>query len=104
MTDLLKEDLVELKDVPHLLPGRRLTFSSVYRWAHPGPKRGQPLEVVRLGARLFTSKQALARFAAASTAADPYIGTQSKATKPRTAAKRAKAIKLAEGRLAESGI
>jgi hypothetical protein len=65
MISLTDEDLLELADVPALLParssGRTVAGQTVRRWAQTG-LRGHRLETIRCGGRLLTSKRALMRF------------------------------------------
>jgi Protein of unknown function (DUF1580) len=69
---LFEERLLYLAEVPrHLastLQGRRVHLSTVMRWRTRGV-RGARLEAFRLGGRWVTSREALARFIAAVTAA-----------------------------------
>jgi hypothetical protein len=71
MIDPYTEHLVALHEVPDQLPrrrGRKVHPSSVYRWAQRGVA-GVRLEIVMVGAITYTSREAIARFMAASTAA-----------------------------------
>jgi hypothetical protein len=67
---LLEEGLLSLRDAARLLPpvrGKHVSTSSLFRWAMRG-KLGIRLEYVRLnGPGIWTTKQALARFAAGVT-------------------------------------
>jgi Protein of unknown function (DUF1580) len=69
---LLDEGLLYLSEIPRHLPstllGRRVHLSTVIRWRTRGVG-GVRLEAVRLGGRWVTSREALARFTAAVTAA-----------------------------------
>ena len=69
---LLSEGLITLADAAKLLPptreGKPVSKSALFRWATRG-KHGVRLEAIRLsGPGLFTSRPAIARFAAALTA------------------------------------
>jgi len=70
--DMLRENLVTLSEAARGLPGRRqgkrIHPSTVYRWAVRGI-RGHRLEVVRIGGTVYTSCEALQRFAERLTAA-----------------------------------
>lgn len=65
------ETLVPLSEVPKMLPlrpnGKRVHISACYRWAGRGV-HGIKLEVIRIGGSTYTSREALARFAAALSA------------------------------------
>lgn len=59
------EKLVSFKEATSLIPtanGRRLNVSTVWRWAMKGVK-GVKLEYVCYGRGMFTTKEALTRFA-----------------------------------------
>lgn len=71
MIDLTSETLIPIRDVPDRLPrrpsGKKLHVSAVYRWLQRGVG-GVRLESVKVGGTTYTSAEALARFARASTA------------------------------------
>ncbi len=75
MIDIAKEKTFPLKEARTYIPGRP-DLSTLYRWAFdkPGNKR---LEVVKVGGRWFTSREAIARFVQKCTnpAAVPPPGT-----------------------------
>ncbi len=64
--ELKSETLLSVADVPRCLPsrpgGRRVHVSAVYRWIHRGV-RCVRLEAVRVGGTMYTSEEALERFA-----------------------------------------
>ena len=65
--DFNEEGLLPIREVPsylHSLGGRRIHISSVYRWLLAGVD-GRRLEAIKVGGQTYTSKAALARFAAA---------------------------------------
>ncbi len=63
--DILTEDVILLSQVPGEFPDEfRPHLSAVYRWVRKGV-HGQKLVSVRLGAKIVTSRQAVARFIAA---------------------------------------
>lgn len=65
MLNSTSETLVSFKEATRLIPtanGRRLNASTVWRWAMKGV-HGVKLEHVCFGRGMFTSKEALARFA-----------------------------------------
>lgn len=64
----LSEDLISLIEASKILPGRP-HISTLFRLASPRGLRGVRLETLLVGGRRWTSRQALARFVAASTAA-----------------------------------
>lgn len=64
--DLNHETLLSVAEVPRRLPsrpgGRRVHISAVYRWIRRGV-RGVRLEAIRVGGTMYTSVEALERFA-----------------------------------------
>jgi hypothetical protein len=68
----INEDLLALPEAAKILPqrrqGRKVSTSSLYRWAKRGLK-GVRLEVIQIGGTTATSKQALQRFCDRLTAA-----------------------------------
>ena len=61
----LDENLIDLGDVPGELPlkrGRKINKVTVWRWAKHGLAGVDPLETIRVGNALFTSREALKRF------------------------------------------
>lgn len=56
--DFEAERMIALKDAPKHIPGRP-HFSTVFRWA---TRQHNPLETIKVGNRLFTSIEAIARF------------------------------------------
>jgi hypothetical protein len=65
MIDLEREELITLAEASKMLPGRP-SLQTLWRWRRR-PSRasgGRTLEVVRIGGKVFTSRSALARFAA----------------------------------------
>ena len=86
MIDLSTEELMTLAQAARLRPlgrnGRPQHISTVYRHAHRGI-RGVRLEVVRLGGSLYTSRQAVQRFAERLTAASVHVApTEQPTTHP----------------------
>lgn len=72
MLDLTNETGLSLTEATKQLPslgGRRLDVSTLWRWCRKGV-RGVRLEYVRLGHRIITSREALARFAQRLAEAD----------------------------------
>lgn len=59
-TDLLTEDLLSMSQAARELPNRP-NVSTLWRWANRGLK-GNKLQVIRIGGRTLTSRQALTRF------------------------------------------
>lgn len=59
MIDLNREEVISLSEAPKRLPGRP-HISTLYRWAQ---RRNRPLETLKLGGRVYTSVEALTRFA-----------------------------------------
>ena len=68
---LMEEGLISLPQAAALLPpirGKQVSVSAVFRWCIYG-KKGVKLEFIKLcGTHLWTTRQALARFAAKLTA------------------------------------
>jgi hypothetical protein len=66
MIDIASERLMTLTEAAAFRPanrqGKPTHISTVYRWINPGV-RGVRLEAIRLGGKLYTSKEALQRFA-----------------------------------------
>lgn len=72
MIDVSTETTIPLSEVPKHIParnGRRVHRATVWRWAADGV-RGVTLETVKIGGATYTSTEAIARFAAACSAAD----------------------------------
>jgi hypothetical protein len=94
MAEIFHESLMTLSEAARALPGRRQGKhahpSTLYRWAVRGI-RGQRLEVVRIGGTVYTSRQALERFAERLTAAPGGF--------PPTTPSRNPAIEAVEGTL-----
>lgn len=68
---LLCEDPISLSEASAYLPGldgKKPSTCTLWRWSTKGV-HGVRLETVRLGRRIFTSRQALGRFASAAQAA-----------------------------------
>ena len=60
--DILTEDVLSLSKVPSEFPDEcRPHLSAVYRWIRTGV-RGKKLASLRIGAKIVTSRQAVARF------------------------------------------
>ena len=62
----LDEHLVALGDIPDVIPrpmnGRKVSRVTVYRWTKRGLAGVAPLETMRIGGSIFTSREALGRF------------------------------------------
>lgn len=75
MSAILSENLLTLHDAAQLLPsnrvGKRVNFSTIWRWALKGIRaidgRLVKLEAARVGGRWLTSKEAIERFSEALT-------------------------------------
>ena len=65
MIDVNEETLLTAKDARKELPGRP-SINTIYRWFWKGV-RGIKLESVRVGGRVYTSKEACHRFVLASS-------------------------------------
>ena len=88
MIDLQRERLFSLSEAARLRPpgrrGRPTHTSMLYRWITRG-LRGHRLEAIRLGGQLYTSAEALQRFADRLTAATGS-GSPSADAPPRSSA------------------
>jgi len=107
--DLQEEEVLGLTDAARSMPrigGKRPHPSTLWRWIRQGVG-GVHLEHIRLGHRVCTSREALARFTQALADADhervrTRVTPQSPMT--RTVKQRAKDIARANRRLAAAGI
>lgn len=61
--DILSEELIDLSKARKLFPGHTPSPASIWRWALYGIN-GLKLETIKIGARRFTTKQAIHRFIA----------------------------------------
>jgi hypothetical protein len=107
--DLLNEEPLSLTDACRALPqlgGRRLHPSSVWRWCRRGI-RGVRLEHARLGHRVVTTREALARFAARLAEQDAASAASETAPTVRStcrAATREKQVQAARERCDDAGL
>lgn len=97
MIDVQTEKLLTITETARTLPGRP-NVTTIWRWRNRGV-RGVRLETICIGGRRFTSREALARFFAATTAAAD--GAPVPAETPR---RRERAIERAEARAEELGV
>ena len=97
MIDPQNESLVSLTDAAKSLPGRP-NITTSWRWRNRGV-RGIKLETVLIGGRRMTSREALSRFFAATTAAADGEPIHSE-----TPRQRERAIDRAEKRAQELGV
>jgi hypothetical protein len=103
---LLAEAIVGLsavaRDLPGSAPGKSVHAATMWRWATSGctarDGRRVVLETVKIGSRIFTSREAVARFIEALSEAPPT------ATPPRTPAARRKASERAARELDALGV
>ena len=98
----LSEHLLTLSAAARELPGpsgRGVHVATLWRWAHRGV-RGIRLESVMIGGIRYTSREALERFVAATTAA---ADGSRPAPQTRTSRQRQRAIESAERELADVG-
>lgn len=93
----LDDQLLTLSQAAKLLPGKP-HVSTLWRWVQHGC-RGIKLESLVLAGRRFTSREALDRFAAATTAA-----ANGSVAPLRTAKQRQRDIRRAEQELRDAGI
>jgi hypothetical protein len=106
--DLHTERIVSLSEATKILPaidGRKPHTTSVWRWCRQG-LHGIHLEYLRVGYRIVTSYEALARFAQRLVEADvPKPELKHPGFRPpRSPAARERAIKAAREALAADGI
>lgn len=94
MIDVTTESLLTLSEAASILPGRP-SVATLWRWRVRGA-RGRRLESVVLGGKVYTSREALQRFA--------YQQGGSNQPSIRTPAARERAIARAEKELADAGI
>jgi hypothetical protein len=82
--NIFDEEILTLPDACRALPrvdGKRPHVSTIWRWCREGV-RGVRLEYARLGGRLLTSRQALARFAVNVAEADRQAATPAPPASP----------------------
>lgn len=101
MIDISTEQLLTLADAAKLLPGRP-SSCAIWRWRTKGV-RGRKLESLSLGGRVYTSREALQRFARQEGGEGSAAG-QGGGNPPQTPHHREKAILAAEAELAKAGI
>lgn len=94
MIDVATEKLLTLAQAAKHLPGRP-SICTIWRWRNRGIK-GRRLESVQVGGRVYTSLEALARFAASASGDQPAA--------PRTSSQRERAIARAERELDRAGV
>lgn len=97
--DIYSETMVPISEAPRHFPGRP-NISSVYRWFQRG-SRGARLETIVVGAKRYTSMEAIQRFVDATTANSP--GASVPPSRP-TSRQREAAIRRAERELDAAGI
>ncbi len=96
--DLTTETPITFAKAARTLPGGAVHVSTIHRWRMRGC-RGVRLETFLRGGVRHTTREAIERFFAATTAA-----ADGDATPVRTSKQRDKAIRAAERELAEAGI
>ncbi len=106
--DFQNEQLLSLTDAARAVPpidGKRPHVSTIWRWCRKGV-RGIQLEYVRLGHRVCTSGQALARFAQRLAEADakPRSPSPSLRDTSPSECQQKKSIQRAEAELNRAGI
>lgn len=97
MIDHENEQLLSMTQAAKLLPGRP-DVATLWRWRTSGC-RGIKLESILFGGRRYTSREALSRFIAATTAA-----ADGEPVRSETPRQRQRAIDRAERRAAELGV
>ncbi len=112
MISLAHENVVPLSRARKFLPprpsGKWVAPSTLFRWASKG-LRGQHLEVIRIGATTYTSKEAVQRFCEALTRQEsPTVAQRSTEDFATFDSKKARTrllkVEQAEEELAEAGI
>jgi hypothetical protein len=97
MVDIEHESLIMLAQASREIPGRP-HLTTLHRWRLAGIA-GVKLETLKIGGRRFTSREALSRFFAATTAAADGLSSPT-----RTSRQRQRDIERAEAELAKAGI
>ncbi len=97
--DIHSERVIAISEAPQHFPGRP-NISSIYRWFGKGC-RGARLETIVVGAKRFTSVEAIQRFIERTTANSP--GASLPPSRPTTRQREA-AIRRTERELARAGI
>lgn len=97
--DIRTETIIPINQAPRHFPGRP-NVSSVYRWFGKG-SRGARLETIVVGAKRYTSIEAIERFIERTTANSPGAALP---PSRQTSRQRETAIRKAERELAEAGI
>ena len=103
---LCDETVLTFSEAAKVLPrlnGKRLHASTIWRWARKGLS-GVKLETRRVGARFVTSAEALDRFAKRLAEIELPEHPKADTPRPRSSARRGKALARAESRLAAAGI
>jgi len=98
MPILVSEEVLALSAASREIPGRPHP-STLFRWATGEGCNGVKLEVIRVGRRLFTSREAIQRFLAACNA-----GQFAVAPDPVIEGKRQAQIRAAERRVRAAGV
>ena len=98
MIDVQSEHLLTMSQAAKAIPGGGIHISTLWRWRIRGI-HGVKLETATIGGKRMTSREALARFFAATTAA-----ANGEPIPTRTPRQRADAIRRAEKSLKREGI
>ncbi len=65
--DALPSDLIPLREaarsLPSTRPGKRVSYSTLWRWSAKGLADGRRLQILKVGGGLYVSRAALAAFA-----------------------------------------
>jgi hypothetical protein len=101
MIDIWAEKVIDLSEASEIIPGNP-SKQSLYVWTTQGV-RGTVLETIQIGARRFTSREAIGRFVAALS--DPAKVAEVRANTPalRSPREQKKAARKAGERLKEAG-
>ena len=98
MIDMSQEKLITLADAAEMFPDPP-SSATLWRWVNRGVRGGIKLEVLRAGAKVYTSEAAIRRFLERQTAA-----ADGDTPDTRSPAKRKREISNAEQELADAGI
>ncbi|MGE3780577.1 MAG: DUF1580 domain-containing protein [Pirellulaceae bacterium] len=89
------ENLITFSEASRLVPPHGAHVSTVWRWALNGLADGRKLETIKIGGRIYTSREALGRFLTAP---------QSQSPRPTSAGQRERKIDAAQSELAAFGV
>lgn len=91
----IDSDLIHISQIPKLFPNRP-NLQTVYRWVRVGA-RGKKLEATRFGKHIYTTREALERFAEPLNTRAPEASCEQRGRRQQSKA-------LAKARLAKAGV